>query len=109
MEALAKANEVRFCQADLKQRIKDGRLTLDALLLQTADLGDEERDAIDRLLVLTLLESAHRVGTTRARNVLRVVEIGERRRVGSLTVRQRHALARELRWRIPTACSSPIT
>lgn len=113
MEALARANEVRLGQAKLKRRLADGRLHLDAVLVGTADLDDEEREAFDRMILTDFLCAAHRVGRTRVRTILArlaasttpATVIPERKRLGSLTVRQRHVLAAELRRSVPASCS----
>jgi hypothetical protein len=113
MEALAKANEVRLCQAELKRRIAAGRLHLDAVLVGTADLDELEREAFDRMILTDFLCAAHRVGRTRVRTILArlamatapPVAIPERKRLGAMTVRQRHVLAAELRRSVPGSCS----
>lgn len=97
LEALAKANRVRFAQVDLRRRIGAGTLHLDALLCRTADLTPTDEDALDRLTVRGLLVMAHRVGSKRATRILRDVGIPEMKPVGRMTDRQRHALAAALR------------
>jgi hypothetical protein len=113
LEALQRANDIRYCQAALKRRIAAGRLHLDAVLVGTADLDDAEREAFDRMPLDDFLCAAHRVGPTRVRTILARIArdakvtmvIGERRRLGALTVRQRHVLAAELRRTVPASCS----
>lgn len=113
--ALNRANEVRLCQAELKRRIREGRLHVDAVLVRAADLSPDEAAALDRLTVMDLLKTPHRMGRARVRIMLATlaarnppVVLGEMKRVGSMTERQRHELAREFRWRVPGACASPL-
>jgi hypothetical protein len=109
MSALQRANEVRNRQCDLKRRINSGGLRLDAVLADAADLSDDERDALDRLPVGVLVGAAHWVGPDRTRRILAAAgrranpptTFPEMRRVGALTVRQRHVLAAEVRERVP--------
>jgi hypothetical protein len=110
--ALNRANEVRLCQAALKERIRVGRLHVDAVLVRAADLSADEYDAIDRMTVMDLLRCPHRMGRARVRIMLDAlshrtppVTLGEVKRVGSMTERQRYEVARELRRRVPSACS----
>jgi hypothetical protein len=105
LAALNHANTVRLVQADVKRRFKDGRLHLDAVLVGAADLTDDERDAIDRMFVMDFVRAAHRVGRRRALLILAVPAISERKKIGTMTIRQRHVLAAELRSRVPGACA----
>ena len=112
LDALQRANAVRDRQATIKRRVKEGRLHVDALLVGAADLDDDERAALERLTVGSLILAARKVGTTRlglilagaSRRVTPPTIISDRKRIGALTVRQRHALAAELRDRIPESC-----
>lgn len=114
-EALLKANEVRLKQAELKRRIKAGQLHLDAVLIGTADLTDEELDAFDRMEVAAFLCAARLVGPTRLRKILtaavntgdprRPLTLATTKRLVSLTVWQRHKLAKVVREYVPHACT----
>lgn len=80
MDALARANEVRIARADLKQEVTEGRLSLTAALVDSRAEG---------LTVLKLLLCQHRWGVRTSRRVLNRLRIGEWKRVGALTDRQR--------------------
>lgn len=83
MAALDRANEVRLARVVLKREVRSGALSLgDALVDGRA--GSME--------VKQLVECQHRWGRRRTLRVLRGLRIGEKRRVGDLTERQRAAL-----------------
>lgn len=109
MRALQHANEIRGGMAALKRRIKSGGLHLDAVLIGAADLDAGEIAALESMTVMAFLTSGHRVGRARARRTLSRVQppIGETRRVGMLTTRQRHLLASACRLGLPTTCGRP--
>lgn len=104
--ALQYANVIRLAQGDLKRRVAAGDLLLDDAL-QGVGLTPEEHDALSRMTVFDLLCAAKHVGVTRARGVLSAKDISETMRVGHLTDRQRKALVRGVRWRIPRSCAHP--
>jgi len=116
LDALARANTIRLEQALLKRRLKAGSLHVDALLVGAADLTDDERDAFERLTVMEFLRAPHRMGRARVRLLLSrlaaldpPVCLSEAKRVGSMTVRQRHVLAEEFRRRCPdSSAQRPI-
>src|SRR5580693_582777 len=70
MRALERANEVRVARAELKRRVA---------------YGDIE--------VADLMMSQRRWGATRSRKIMALLPLSERKTVGSLTSRQRGALA----------------
>jgi len=89
MRALAQANRVRLARAELKRQISDGELTVDQVVL--ACPWETESMAIADLLM-----SQHRWGRTRCRRFLASIPMSETKRVGSMTERQRRALAARL-------------
>ncbi len=86
LRALAKANEVRLARAGLKRRVSDGELTVADVIL---DMPAEA----DTMPVLDLLMSQRRWGLTRCRKFLRDVPMSENKTLGSMTARQRTAVA----------------
>jgi hypothetical protein len=86
LRALAKANEVRLARAGLKRRVSDGELTVADVIL---DMPAEA----ETMPVLDLLMSQRRWGLTRCRKFLRDVPMPENKSVGSMTMRQRTAVA----------------
>ena len=89
MDALARANRVRLARADLKRRIATGDLTAAAVILACPPEAHSMR-------VNDLLMSQRRWGQTRARRFLAQVPLSETKTIGSLTERQRRALAASL-------------
>jgi hypothetical protein len=86
MRALAQANRVRLARADLKRQIADGEISVGDVVLQRP--WEAESMAISDLLM-----SQHRWGRTRCRRFLGAIPMSETKTVGSMTDRQRHALA----------------
>lgn len=86
MEALRRANKVRLARAELKRGVADGRTTVAAVILacpwEVASMSIEE-----------LLLSQRRWGTTRCSKFLASIGMSETKTVGSMTERQRRALA----------------
>lgn len=89
MQALQRANEVRLARADLKRRIGDGATSVREVILTCP--WEVASMPLDELLV-----SQHRWGTTRCRKFLAEIGLSETKTVGSLTDRQRQALARQI-------------
>lgn len=96
LRALARANEVRLARAALKRRIAAGDLCVAQVIL------DSPWEA-ESMAVADLVESQRRWGRARCRRVLATVPVSESKPVGSLTERQRHALAGALREAATTA------
>ena len=96
LRALQRANEVRFARAALKHRVADGTITAAEVIVSPAS-------EIEGMTVGDLLLSQRRWGRTRCRTVLTAVLISESKTVGSMTARQRHALAAMLAAPQPTA------
>lgn len=90
LRALARANEVRLARAELKRQVADGEIS-------AADVILECPWEAASMPVADLLMSQRRWGTTRCRKVLQAVPMSENKTVGSMTERQRHALATLLR------------
>ncbi|HEX4036293.1 MAG TPA: hypothetical protein VHX66_17780 [Solirubrobacteraceae bacterium] len=86
MRALARANEVRLARAELKRRVMEGETTAAAVILDSPW-------EVENMAVAELLMSQHRWGHTRARRFLSTIPISETKTIGSMTDRQRHALA----------------
>lgn len=89
LQALQRANEVRLARADLKRRVAEGELTVAEVIL--ASPWEAESMAIADLLM-----SQRRWGRTRCRRFLAQVPLSETKRIGSLTERQRRAVAAQL-------------
>lgn len=86
MRALARANEVRLARADLKRRIGHGDVSVAEIVL--ASPWEAESMTISDLLM-----SQRRWGATRCRKLLQGIPMSENKTVGSMTERQRRALA----------------
>lgn len=86
MRALARANEVRLARAELKRRIARGQVSVAEVVL------DSPWEA-ESMTVSDLLMSQRRWGLTRCRKVLQAVPLSENKTLGSMTERQRRALA----------------
>lgn len=87
LTALQRANAVRLARSELKHRVADGDLAVSEVIL-TCPWEAES------MTIAELLCSQRRWGTTRTRKFLRdTVFLPELKTVGSLTERQRRALA----------------
>jgi hypothetical protein len=86
MQALAKANEVRLARAGLKRRVSDGEISVADVIL--GNFWEAENMTISDLLL-----SQRRWGHTRCRKLLIQVPMSENKTIGSMTDRQRQALA----------------
>ncbi|HEY1538666.1 MAG TPA: hypothetical protein VGF63_04645 [Solirubrobacteraceae bacterium] len=86
MQALQRANEVRLARAELKRSVAEGRATVGAVILacpwEAASMPISE-----------LLLSQRRWGSTRCAKFLASIGMTETKTVGSMTDRQRRALA----------------
>ena len=86
MRALERANEVRLARAELKRRVAFGKMDAAEVILdcpweaQSMAVGD-------------LLMSQRRWGRTRCRKLLAEIPMSETKTLGSMTDRQRCALA----------------
>jgi hypothetical protein len=86
MRALERANQVRLARASVKRRIATGELDVVEVILECPW---ETRT----MAIADLLASQRRWGLTRCRKFLASIPLSERKPVGALTERQRHALA----------------
>jgi hypothetical protein len=89
LKALQQANRVRLARAELKRQVAEGdRLAAEVVLdcpweAESMTIGD-------------LLMSQHRWGRTRCRRFLAAMPMVETKTIGSMTDRQRRALAARL-------------
>lgn len=86
MDALARANEVRLARAELKRQVAMGEISAAEVILDTPEEAET-------MTVSDLLTSQRRWGTTRCRKFLQCVPMSENKTIGSMTERQRRALA----------------
>jgi hypothetical protein len=86
MQALARANKVRLARAELKRQVAEGELSVADVVLGCP--WEAESMAISDLLM-----SQHRWGRTRCRRFLMSVSMTETKTIGTMTERQRRALA----------------
>jgi hypothetical protein len=89
MEALARANQVRLARAALKRDVCAGRRSV------TEVVTDSPWEA-ESMSLSELLCSQRRWGRARSRKLLASTALGEGKKVGSLTERQRRILVRAL-------------
>jgi hypothetical protein len=89
LRALERANRVRLARAELKRRVADGQVTVADVLL------DRPWEA-ESMEIADLLLSQRRWGWTRARKLLASIPVPENKTIGSMTERQRCALAAKL-------------
>jgi hypothetical protein len=85
LEALQRANEVRFGMAAVKAEISAGQLTIPEAL---------EDERAQRMILRVMLSAQVRWGATRTGRLLRSLGISEYRKVGELTRRQHDAVVR---------------
>ncbi|HHV63083.1 MAG TPA: integration host factor [Firmicutes bacterium] len=88
--ALEKAQEMRSKRAQLRQSLKQGKITLEKIL------NHPEDDVVSKMRVAYLLESLPRIGRVRTRKIMEEIGIHESRRVQGLGVRQKEALLKRL-------------
>lgn len=86
MRALARANEVRLARAELKRRIAHGEVSVGEVVLTSPWEAES-------MTISDLLMSQRRWGSTRCRKLLQGIPMSENKTVGSMTERQRRALA----------------
>ena len=90
LQALQRANAVRLARAELKRRVAEGRASAAEVIL------DSPWEA-ESMTVSELLTSQRRWGSTRCHKLLALVPLSENKTIGSMTDRQRRALAELLR------------
>src|SRR5690242_21922734 len=86
MQALAQANKVRLARAELKRQVADGELSVADVVLSCPWEAES-------MAIADLLMSQHRWGRTRCRRFLAALPMTETKTIGSMTDRQRRALA----------------
>ena len=86
MRALERANKVRLARAELKRRVAAGELEVSEVILECPWQAES-------MAVGDLLMSQRRWGQTRCRKFLSQIPISENKTIGSMTDRQRLALA----------------
>jgi hypothetical protein len=89
MQALARANQVRLARAELKRQIGAGHRAV-------TDVISESPWEADSMSLSELLCSQRRWGRARSRKLLSSTALGEAKKVGSLTERQRRILVHAL-------------
>ncbi len=89
MRALAQANRVRLARAELKRQVAEGESTVGEIVLECPWEADS-------MSIADLLLSQHRWGRTRCRRFLASIPMSETKTIGSMTDRQRRALAARL-------------
>jgi hypothetical protein len=89
LQALARANEVRLARAELKRQVADGEISAAHVILECPWEAAS-------MTVSDLLTSQRRWGSTRCRKLLASIPMSENKAIGSMTERQRQALARLL-------------
>jgi hypothetical protein len=90
MQALERANAVRLARAELKRRVAEGEANVGDVILSSPWEAES-------MTVADLLTSQRRWGHTRCRKFLQCIPMSENKTIGSMTVRQRTALAQALR------------
>jgi hypothetical protein len=89
MEALARANEVRLARAALKRDVSAGRRSV-------VDVVSDSPWESESMTLSELLCSQRRWGRARSRKLLASAALGEGKKVGTLTERQRRILVSAL-------------
>lgn len=85
MEALQRANEIRSKRAQLKKELKDGKLSIDAVISAPPEF-------LQTAKVMDLLMAVPRCGKVRATRYLNHCRIAQGKTIGGLTQRQRDEL-----------------
>lgn len=87
--ALEKAAEARKARAELKAKLKTGKMSLKDVLAKQDD------DIVGKMKVSAVLEALPKVGKVRARKIMEEHEISASRRIRGLGAKQREALLAE--------------
>jgi hypothetical protein len=90
MQALERANAVRLARAELKRRVAVGEICAATVVLTNPWEAES-------MSISDLLTSQRRWGHTRCRKFLQMIPMSENKTIGSMTDRQRRALAEQLR------------
>jgi len=86
LRALERANEVRLARAELKRAVAEGRVDVAQVILDRCW-------ETENMTLADLLGSQRRWGHTRVRRFLTAIPLAENKVIGTMTDRQRHALA----------------
>ena len=86
MRALAQANRVRLARAELKKQVAEGEASVAEVVLECPWEAES-------MTISDLLMSQHRWGRTRCRRFLSSIPMSETKTIGTMTERQRRALA----------------
>ena len=89
LRALERANAVRLARAELKRKVADGEVSAAEVILSSPWEAES-------MTVSDLLTSQRRWGHTRCRKFLQCVPMSETKTIGSMTDRQRRAIAHML-------------
>src|SRR5688572_27425852 len=88
--ALERAAEIRKARAELKEQLKQGKVSL-ARVLNRAEIDD----VVGKLKVSAVLQALPGIGKVRAAQIMEKLKIAESRRLRGLGDSQRKALIRE--------------
>lgn len=102
LRALARANEVRLARAELKRQVHAGEVSAADVILASAWEAES-------MTVADLLMAQRRWGHTRCRTFLQRIPMSETKTVGSMTERQRNAVAQLLAAGEMTGSPAPLT
>jgi len=86
LRALAQANRVRLARAELKRQVAEDEISVCEVVLSCPWEAES-------MAIADLLMSQHRWGRTRCRRFLAALPMTETKTIGSMTDRQRRALA----------------
>jgi len=100
MQALQRANAVRLARAELKRRVGIGEISAAGVILSSPWEAES-------MSISDLLTSQRRWGHTRCRKFLQCVPMSETKTIGSMTDRQRRAVAGLLRGSEPVLVQAP--
>jgi len=89
-EALKKAAAARTARAELRQKVKEGKLSFADVIKKTGD------PVVDKLKVITLIESLPGYGKAKAAKIMEECEISDTRRIKGLGEKQKAALLEKL-------------
>ena len=85
MEALKRANDIRVRRAQLKKDLKDGRVSIEKILLDPPEY-------VSTAKVFDMLMAVPKFGRVKAGRLLNQCRISQSKTVGGLSDRQRHEL-----------------
>jgi hypothetical protein len=90
MEALRRANDIRSRRAQLKKDLKDGRVSIDAIITQPPEF-------VMTAKVFDMLMAVPKYGKVKATRFLNHCRIAQGKTIGGLSERQRNELLELLR------------